>query len=62
MSGILRIRFADDSARKVEELSINRFEEGEECEGMLEFGIDRLFEDGEEFLEGALKGVAGSFT
>jgi hypothetical protein len=43
-------------------LSINRFEEGEECEGMLEFGIDRLFEDGEEFLEGALKGVAGSFT
>lgn len=57
---LLRVGFADNSALEIEELAVNGLKESEEGSGVSEFGVDALFEHGEEFVEGALEGLSGA--
>lgn len=54
---LLRRGLADGDALQVEELPVDALEEGEEGGGIGQFAVDALFEDREEFVEGAVQGL-----
>lgn len=57
LGGVLGVGLARYCAGEIAELPVDGFEEGEEGEGVLQFRVDRFFEDGEEFGECALEGL-----